>query len=91
MSTKTEENKNYCSFCMLGEDEVATLIQGPKVWICNSCVEQCVDILKGDKNYYPIPDKTVEIDIPSQETTIGDLRAALSKHHYNTKIKVRLV
>lgn len=34
-----------CSFCGKSQDEVARLIAGPSVFICNRCVELCVDIL----------------------------------------------
>ena len=86
----TENKKKICSFCKQTEDDVATLIQGPNVWICNSCVEQCMVILKESPDYYPIPDKTVQIALPKSNTTIGHLRSLLSKHHYDTKVELRL-
>ena len=34
-----------CSFCNKNQDEVKKLIAGPGVYICNECVDLCVDIL----------------------------------------------
>lgn len=35
----------YCSWCGKRDHEVKHLIAGPCVFICNECVELCVDIL----------------------------------------------
>jgi ClpX C4-type zinc finger len=35
----------YCSFCGKSEREVLTLIAGPTVFICDGCVELCVEIV----------------------------------------------
>ena len=42
------ENKNilYCSFCGKSQHEVRKLIAGPTVFICDECVELCMDIIK---------------------------------------------
>jgi ClpX C4-type zinc finger len=34
-----------CSFCNKDEHEVRKLIAGPKVFICDECIEVCLDIL----------------------------------------------
>ncbi len=41
-------NKNilYCSFCGKSQHEVKKLIAGPTVFICDECVELCMDIIK---------------------------------------------
>ena len=41
-------NKNilYCSFCGKCQHEVRKLIAGPTVFICDECVELCMDIIK---------------------------------------------
>ena len=46
----TKENKNtlYCSFCGKSQHEVRKLIAGPTVFICDECVELCMDIIKED-------------------------------------------
>lgn len=33
--------KPYCSFCAKSADEVLNLVAGPKVWICNECIDLC--------------------------------------------------
>src|SRR5574342_1313377 len=35
-----------CSFCSKTQNEVRKLIAGPKVHICEECVDLCIDILK---------------------------------------------
>ena len=44
----TTSNKNilYCSFCGKSQHEVKKLIAGPTVFICDECVELCMDIIK---------------------------------------------
>ena len=43
----TTNNKNilYCSFCGKSQHEVRKLIAGPTVFICDECVELCMDII----------------------------------------------
>ncbi|HEX7108539.1 MAG TPA: ATP-dependent Clp protease ATP-binding subunit ClpX [Aestuariivirga sp.] len=42
------DNKNtlYCSFCGKSQHEVRKLIAGPTVFICDECVELCMDIIR---------------------------------------------
>ncbi|PPR69642.1 MAG: ATP-dependent Clp protease ATP-binding subunit ClpX [Alphaproteobacteria bacterium MarineAlpha3_Bin1] len=42
------ESKNtlYCSFCGKSQHEVRKLIAGPTVFICDECVELCMDIIR---------------------------------------------
>src|SRR5579875_3163913 len=46
--TKTGDTKNtlYCSFCGKSQHEVRKLIAGPTVFICDECVELCMDIIR---------------------------------------------
>ena len=37
-----------CSFCRKNQDDVRTLIAGPTVFICDECVQVCVDIINDD-------------------------------------------
>jgi ATP-dependent Clp protease ATP-binding subunit ClpX len=37
-----------CSFCGRGQDEVAKLVSGPSVYICNECIKLCNDILEDE-------------------------------------------
>ena len=43
---KPEKNDLYCSFCGKSQHEVKKLIAGPTVFICDECVELCMDIIK---------------------------------------------
>jgi len=44
--TKETKNTLYCSFCGKSQHEVRKLIAGPTVFICDECVELCMDIIK---------------------------------------------
>lgn len=48
MNTKSGDSKNtlYCSFCGKSQHEVRKLIAGPTVFICDECVELCMDIIR---------------------------------------------
>src|SRR5882724_5632904 len=39
------KNTLYCSFCGKSQHEVRKLIAGPTVFICDECVELCMDII----------------------------------------------
>ena len=43
---KESKNTRYCSFCGKSEHEVRKLIAGPTVFICDECVELCMDIIR---------------------------------------------
>ena len=46
--TQGKDGKNtlYCSFCGKSQHEVRKLIAGPTVFICDECVELCMDIIR---------------------------------------------
>ncbi|PLX39359.1 MAG: ATP-dependent Clp protease ATP-binding subunit ClpX [Hyphomicrobiales bacterium] len=48
MSKANSDSKNtlYCSFCGKSQHEVRKLIAGPTVFICDECVELCMDIIR---------------------------------------------
>ena len=47
MSEIEKESESYvCSFCGKSQDQVAKLVAGPGVYICDECVHLCNDILK---------------------------------------------
>ncbi|UYH51735.1 ATP-dependent Clp protease ATP-binding subunit ClpX [Candidatus Kirkpatrickella diaphorinae] len=48
MNIKSGDSKNtlYCSFCGKSQHEVRKLIAGPTVFICDECVELCMDIIR---------------------------------------------
>jgi ATP-dependent Clp protease ATP-binding subunit ClpX len=44
-SGNDSKNTLYCSFCGKSQHELRKLIAGPTVFICNECVELCMDII----------------------------------------------
>ncbi|WP_341760296.1 ATP-dependent Clp protease ATP-binding subunit ClpX [Candidatus Endowatersipora endosymbiont of Watersipora subatra] len=40
------KNTLYCSFCGKNQQEVRKLIAGPTVFICDECIELCMDIIR---------------------------------------------
>jgi len=43
-----DEKLLYCSFCGKSQHEVRKLIAGPSVFICDECVDLCLDIIRED-------------------------------------------
>ena len=65
-----------CSFCGKSQHEVRKLIAGPTVYICNECVEVCLDIIAEDrvheaKSHDQILPKPQEIKNHLEEYVIG--------------------
>jgi len=56
-SSDTTGNTLYCSFCGKSQHEVRKLIAGPTVFICDECVNLCMDIIREEQR------------APGQETT----------------------
>jgi len=46
VSGSDTKNTLYCSFCGKSQHEVRKLIAGPTVFICDECVELCMDIIR---------------------------------------------
>ena len=49
--SKSKDKKNnslFCSFCGKSQHEVKKLIAGPTVFVCDECVELCMDIIKDE-------------------------------------------
>ena len=47
---KDGKNSLFCSFCGKSQHEVRKLIAGPTVFICDECVELCMDIIREDNH-----------------------------------------
>ena len=58
-SDQSGDGKNplYCSFCGKSQHEVKKLIAGPTVFICDECVELCMDIIREENKNSPSSDK----------------------------------
>jgi ATP-dependent Clp protease ATP-binding subunit ClpX len=76
--SKTEdtdgENKNtlYCSFCGKSQHEVRKLIAGPNVFICNECVELCMDIIREEDKTQLASSEDGKIPTPSEIRDVLD-------------------
>ncbi len=74
------KNTLYCSFCGKSQHEVRKLIAGPNVFICNECVELCMDIIREeDKTQMVRSEEGVpspsEIKKTLDDYVIGQVRA----------------
>jgi len=45
MAVRANHVTTSCSFCLKPSDEVAKLVAGPGVYICNECVDLCHQII----------------------------------------------
>ncbi|NOZ79700.1 MAG: ATP-dependent Clp protease ATP-binding subunit ClpX [Acidobacteria bacterium] len=78
--THREADVLRCSFCGKSQHEVRKLIAGPNVYICNECVEVCLDIIAEDRaneaqaQREPLP-KPHEIKEHLDEYVIGQEKA----------------
>jgi ATP-dependent Clp protease ATP-binding subunit ClpX len=50
MVVEKSEGALHCSFCNKSQHEARKLIAGPAVYICDECVELCLDIIKEQKD-----------------------------------------
>jgi ATP-dependent Clp protease ATP-binding subunit ClpX len=55
-------NEPRCSFCYKSLSEVKRLIAGPKVYICNECIERCNEIIKEKKNGKTLLERVEKIE-----------------------------
>ncbi|MAS87795.1 MAG: ATP-dependent Clp protease ATP-binding subunit ClpX [Micavibrio sp.] len=89
---KDSKNTLYCSFCGKSQHEVRKLIAGPNVFVCNECVELCMDIIReedktqlvssGDKVPAPSEIKAVLDDyVIGQEAAKRVLAVAVHNHY----------
>jgi ATP-dependent Clp protease ATP-binding subunit ClpX len=71
MSEKNNKNILYCSFCGKSQHEVRKLIAGPTVFICDECVELCMDIIK-EENKSSIIKHQDGVPTPKEICTVLD-------------------
>ncbi|MDC1538979.1 ATP-dependent Clp protease ATP-binding subunit ClpX, partial [Pelagibacteraceae bacterium] len=90
--TKETKNTLYCSFCGKSQHEVRKLIAGPTVFICDECVELCMDIIKEEsksnfsKNEEGVPSpkeifSTLDEYVIGQKTAKQILSVAVHNHY----------
>ena len=88
-------NKNtlFCSFCGKSQHEVKKLIAGPTVFICDECVELCMDIIKeevktneakGIKSSIPAPKEIFDVlnDYVIGQTSAKKILSVAVHNHY---------
>ena len=88
-------NKNtlFCSFCGKSQHEVKKLIAGPTVFICDECVELCMDIIKeevktnegkGARSSIPAPKEIFEVlnDYVIGQTSAKKILSVAVHNHY---------
>ena len=90
MTKKNEKDSLFCSFCGKNQKEVKKLIAGPTVFVCDECVELCMDIIKEDSKINKVKlkediPKPREINSVLNDYVIGQDRAkkTLSVAVYN--------
>ena len=82
----------YCSFCGKSQHDVRKLIAGPTVFICDECVELCMDIIKEEgkdssnmmQSGVPSPKEICEVlddYVIGQETAKKVLSVAVHNHY----------
>jgi len=73
MSKSSGDSKNtlYCSFCGKSQHEVRKLIAGPTVFICDECVELCMDIIR-EENKSAVAKSRAGVPTPSEIKQVLD-------------------
>jgi len=69
---RDSKTTRYCSFCGKSEHEVRKLIAGPTVFICDECVELCVDIIRTADKSTVTAESTDEVASPQQIRKVLD-------------------
>ena len=75
---KNDENNIKCSFCGKASQEVERLIAGPGVYICDECIEVCMDILEGD--YDKVPNQEENSNTPFKTPVPKEIKDVLDDY-----------
>lgn len=63
---RNEEKKAHCSFCGKSQDEVTRMLSGRNAFICDECIELCVNTLGGRLEFgAPVPKRRVAEESPA--------------------------
>ncbi len=94
------EDTLRCSFCGKSQNEVRKLIAGPTVYICNECIDICIEIISDDAQQEaaaarpPLP-KPLEVNafldeyVIGQEETKKKLAVAVYQHYKRIEMMKR--
>jgi ATP-dependent Clp protease ATP-binding subunit ClpX len=95
MTTK-DSGTLRCSFCGKGQKEVKKLIAGPGVYICDECIDLCMDIIDEEKEKETSVKGTFKVPKPADikgfldDYVIGQLQAkkslAVAVHNHYKRI-----
>ncbi len=97
MKKKTQSPRAIkCSFCGRGQDEVAKLVSGPSVYICNECIRLCNDILEEemagtvmfDQDHFPKP-REIRENLDSYVIGQDEAKITLAVAVYNHYKRIR--
>ena len=93
---RDDKNILFCSFCGKSQHEVRKLIAGPTVFICDECVELCMDIIREENKTQlsksadgvPTPEEIYQV---LNDYVIGQERAkrilAVAVHNHYKRLK----
>ena len=97
MAKTEDDNKStlFCSFCGKSQHEVKKLIAGPTVFICDECVELCMDIIREEhkgavnKHHEGVPSPS-DINKVLDDYVIGQTKAkrilAVAVHNHYKRL-----
>jgi hypothetical protein len=75
----------YCTFCRKSDADVAKLIAGPGVYICDACVGLCDRILEGRSipafpGWESLSDEALLATLAASDAVVEDVRGVLQQH-----------
>ena len=79
MNKKNDKDSLFCSFCGKSQKEVRKLIAGPTVFVCDECVELCMDIIKEDS-------KNTKIKVKQDTPKPSEINSILNDYVIGQKI-----